>query len=102
MSTKSRRTSIAIAAAGLVALAIAIAGCGGGGGGGGGGEGAAAFDFYVQMKAKELGIDLASLPTLAGRGGFVLANQPLEGPRWQRQPEPPGVPKDRYFLYRAL
>jgi len=32
MSTKSRRTSIAIAAAGLVALALALAGCGGGGG----------------------------------------------------------------------
>src|SRR5206468_6620663 len=30
-------------------------GRGGGGGGGGGGETAAAFDFYVQMKAKELG-----------------------------------------------
>ena len=42
---------------------------GGGGGGGGGGEGAAAFDFYVQMKAKELGIDMATLPTVAGRGG---------------------------------
>jgi Asp-tRNA(Asn)/Glu-tRNA(Gln) amidotransferase A subunit family amidase len=41
----------------------------GGGGGGGGGEGAAAFDFYVQMKAKELGVDLATLPTLAGRAG---------------------------------
>lgn len=49
----------------------------GGGRGGGGGEGAAAFDFYVQTKAKELGVDLASLPTTgrgsaadsAGRGG---------------------------------
>jgi Asp-tRNA(Asn)/Glu-tRNA(Gln) amidotransferase A subunit family amidase len=41
----------------------------GGGGGGGAGETAAAFDFYVQMKAKELGVDLGSLPTLAGRGG---------------------------------
>jgi Asp-tRNA(Asn)/Glu-tRNA(Gln) amidotransferase A subunit family amidase len=40
-----------------------------GGGGGGGGESAAAFDFYVQMKAKELGVDLGSLPTLAGRAG---------------------------------
>ena len=43
-----------------------------------------------------------ALDTLAGRGGFVLANQPLKVPRWQRQPEPPGVPKDRYFLYRVL
>jgi hypothetical protein len=40
-----------------------------GGGGGGGGEGAAAFDFYVQMKAKELGVDIATLSTPAGRGG---------------------------------
>jgi hypothetical protein len=41
----------------------------GGGGGGGAGEGAAAFDFYVQMKAKELGVDIATLPSLAGRAG---------------------------------
>lgn len=40
-----------------------------GGGGGGGGEGAAAFDFYVQMKAKELGVDIATLSPPAGRGG---------------------------------
>lgn len=33
-----------------------------GAGGGGGGEGAAAFDFYVNMLAEELGIDLASVP----------------------------------------
>jgi Asp-tRNA(Asn)/Glu-tRNA(Gln) amidotransferase A subunit family amidase len=32
-------------------------------------ESAAAFDFYVQMKAKELGIDVASIPEPAGRGG---------------------------------
>jgi Asp-tRNA(Asn)/Glu-tRNA(Gln) amidotransferase A subunit family amidase len=44
-------------------------GGGRGGGGGGAGETAAAFDFYVQMKAKELGVDLTSLPTLAGRAG---------------------------------
>ncbi|MDI1284116.1 MAG: class I SAM-dependent methyltransferase [Reyranella sp.] len=41
------------------------------------------------------------LDALVGPGGHVLANQALEVPRWQRQPEPPGVPKDRYFLYRA-
>jgi Asp-tRNA(Asn)/Glu-tRNA(Gln) amidotransferase A subunit family amidase len=46
-----------------------LGGAGGRGGGGGGGESAAAFDFYVQMKAKELGVDLASLPTQAGRAG---------------------------------
>ncbi len=39
-----------------------------GGGGGGGGESAAAFDSYVRAKAKELGVDLATLPT-GGRGG---------------------------------
>lgn len=40
-------------------------------GGGLGTESAAAFDFYVQMKAKELGIDLASIPEPipGGRGG---------------------------------
>jgi hypothetical protein len=41
----------------------------GGGGGGLGVESAAAFDSYVQWKAKELGIDLASIPEPAGRGG---------------------------------
>ena len=61
----------AAGAAGGAGAAGAAAGGGasGGGGGGGGGEGAAAFDFYVQMKAKELGIDMATLPALAGRGG---------------------------------
>ena len=34
----------------------------------GGGDGGAAFDFYVQMKAKELGVDMASLSALAARG----------------------------------
>jgi len=42
-----------------------------------------------------------ALDALAGPGGYVLANQSLSVPRWQRQPEPPGVPKDRYFLYRV-
>ena len=42
-----------------------------------------------------------ALDALAASGGYVLANQPLAVPRWQRQPEPPGVPKDRYFLYRV-
>jgi hypothetical protein len=46
----------------------------GGGGGSLGVETAAAFDFYVQAKAKELGVDLATLPEPqrgggAGRGG---------------------------------
>jgi S-adenosyl-L-methionine methyltransferase len=43
-----------------------------------------------------------ALDTLAASGGYVLANQPLAVPRWQLQPEPPGVPKDRYFLYRVV
>jgi hypothetical protein len=40
-----------------------------------------------------------ALDSLAASGGYVLANQALEVARWQRLPEPPGVPKDRYFLY---
>ena len=43
---------------------------GGGGGGGLGVESSAAFDSYVQWKAKELGIDLATIPEPQGRGGF--------------------------------
>ena len=39
-----------------------------GGGGGLGVESAAAFDEYVHMKAKELGIDVASIPEPQGRG----------------------------------
>ena len=42
-----------------------------------------------------------ALDTLAAPGCWVLANQPLEVARWRRQPEPPGVPKNRYFLYRV-
>ena len=42
-----------------------------------------------------------ALDTLAASGGWILANQPLEVARWQRQPEPPRVPKDRYFLYKV-
>jgi hypothetical protein len=43
-----------------------------------------------------------ALDALAARGGYILANQALDVARWQRQPEPPGVPKDRYFLYTVL
>ena len=43
-----------------------------------------------------------ALDTLAATGGYVLANQPLTVARWQLQPEPPGVPKNRYFLYRVV
>lgn len=38
-------------------------------GGGFGGESSAAFDSYVQMKAKELGVDLATLPEPQRGGG---------------------------------
>jgi hypothetical protein len=37
------------------------------GAGSGGGEGAASFDFYVQMLAKELGVDLNAIPAPAER-----------------------------------
>src|SRR3954470_22216461 len=40
-----------------------------GGGGALGVESAAAFDFYVQMKAKELGVDVASIPEPVRNGG---------------------------------
>ena len=43
-----------------------------------------------------------ALDRLAASGGYVLANQALNVVRWQRLPEPPGVPKDRYFLYRVV
>ena len=42
-----------------------------------------------------------ALDRLAARDGYVLANQPLEVARWRRLPDPPGVPADRYFLYRV-
>lgn len=42
-----------------------------------------------------------ALDALAASGSYVLANQALDVPRWERLPEPPGVPKDRYFLYRV-
>lgn len=34
-------------------------------------------------------------------GGLIVSNQPLEVARWERLPEPEGVKKDRYFLYRV-
>ena len=42
-----------------------------------------------------------ALDTLAGPGGYILVNQRLTVARWQLQPNPPGVPSERYFLYRA-
>lgn len=42
-----------------------------------------------------------ALDALAAKGSYVLANQTLDVARWQRQPDPPGVPEGRYFLYRV-
>ncbi|MCW5745679.1 MAG: hypothetical protein KIT36_05715 [Alphaproteobacteria bacterium] len=42
-----------------------------------------------------------ALDALLAPGGYVVANQPLEVARWKRMPEPAGVPRDRYFIYRA-
>ena len=42
-----------------------------------------------------------ALDTLAAPGCYVLTDQPLAVARWQRQPNPPGVPEDRYFLCRV-
>jgi hypothetical protein len=42
-----------------------------------------------------------ALDALAAPGGWILANQALDVARWRRQPEPPGVPRDRYFLYKV-
>ena len=42
-----------------------------------------------------------ALDRLAASGGYVLANQELTVARWRPLPEPPGVPKGRYFLYRV-
>lgn len=41
------------------------------------------------------------LDRLVRDGGYVLSNQPLEVARWERQPLPPSVPAERYFLYRV-
>src|SRR5260221_11218468 len=42
-----------------------------------------------------------ALDALAASGGYVLGNQPLAVARWRRLADPPGVPADRYFLYRV-
>jgi hypothetical protein len=42
-----------------------------------------------------------ALDGLAAPGSYILANQPLTVTRWTRLPEPPGVARDRYFLYRV-
>ena len=58
----------------------------GGGGGGLGVESAAAFDSYVQWKAKELGIDLATLPEPqrgGGAGGGAARGGAAAAARWR-------------------
>ena len=40
------------------------------------------------------------LDGLMAPGGLVVANQKLDVPGWQLLADPPGVPPDRYFLYR--
>ncbi|UYN94870.1 MAG: hypothetical protein KIT25_23100 [Enhydrobacter sp.] len=42
-----------------------------------------------------------ALDLLVRPQGFVVANQPLAVSRWSRLADPPGVARDRYFLYRA-
>ena len=42
-----------------------------------------------------------ALDTLAAKGCYVLANRALSVARWRRLRNPPGVPKDRYFIYRV-
>ena len=42
-----------------------------------------------------------SIDLLVGPGGYVYSNQPLAVARWEQLPNPPGVPADRYYLYRA-
>jgi len=61
-------------------------------GGGLGAESAAAFDFYVQSKAKELGIDLATLPEPQrgrGAGGRGGGGDPAPGAAGAAPPETP-------------
>jgi hypothetical protein len=42
-----------------------------------------------------------ALDLLAAPQSYVVSNQPLDVARWTPLPEPPGVAKRRYFLYRV-
>ena len=42
-----------------------------------------------------------ALPRLLAPGAVILCDQEIGQPDWQRLPEPPDVPAERYFLYRA-
>ena len=54
-----------------------------------------------QAANRALGQRLApALDALIAPGGLIVANQPLTRANWQRLPDPPGVPAERYFLYR--
>ncbi|MEM7445772.1 MAG: class I SAM-dependent methyltransferase [Pseudomonadota bacterium] len=51
---------------------------------------------------RELAAQLAKpLANALRPGGIVLANIEIPVAAWTRQPEPEGVQKDRYFLYRG-
>ena len=66
---------------------------GGAGGGGLNVEDAAAFDAYVQIKAKEIGLDLNSLPEpAAGRGGGAGAGGGRGAGAAGNAPAAPGAP----------
>ncbi|HEY2850608.1 MAG TPA: amidase, partial [Gemmatimonadaceae bacterium] len=73
---------------------------GGSGGGGLGVEDAAAFDYYVQIKAKEIGLDLNNLPEpaargAAGGGGGGRGGRPTTAPDGSPLPPPnPMAPAD--------
>lgn len=41
-----------------------------------------------------------ALDRILAPDGLVVANQELAVSGWQRLPDPPGVPAERYFLYR--
>ena len=41
----------------------------------------------------------ARLAALLAPDGVVVVNQPLDVAGWRRLPPPPGVPRDRYFIY---
>ncbi|MGE0633348.1 MAG: class I SAM-dependent methyltransferase [Pseudobdellovibrionaceae bacterium] len=49
--------------------------------------------------SKFLGPAIANLTQV---GGFVVANIEMNVPELQRLPEPDGVPKDRYYIYKVI
>lgn len=53
------------------------------------------------LNARLAGWIACELPPLLAEGAVVLADQPLQDPRLQARPLPPGVPDGRYFIYCA-